>query len=54
MSPAAAADDAMRNDVDNWHYWRPGESAIVEMGTVHGLDVGLPPHFHEEDQITFV
>ena len=24
------------------------------MGTVHGLDVGLPPHFHEEDQITFV
>lgn len=50
-NPAARA---MQNDFDNWHYWRPGESAIVEMGTVRGLDVGLPPHFHEEDQITFV
>ena len=54
MLPAAAANDVMLNDFVNWHYWRPGESAIVEMGTVHGLDVGLPPHFHEEDQITFV
>lgn len=52
--PPAAATQAMLNAPDNWHYWRPEESSIVEMGTVHGLDVGLPPHFHEEDQITFV
>jgi mannose-6-phosphate isomerase-like protein (cupin superfamily) len=31
----------------------PG-SSIVELGTVRGLDVALPIHFHEEDQLTFV
>lgn len=29
-------------------------SHVVEMGTVRGLGVGLPTHFHAEDQITFV
>lgn len=53
LSPLAAG-KAMLNGTGNWHYWRPEESSIVEMGTVHGLDVGLPPHFHEEDQITCV
>ncbi|WP_109118699.1 helix-turn-helix transcriptional regulator [Azospirillum sp. TSO22-1] len=37
-----------------WEYWRPTGSGIVELGTVLGLDVALPPHFHAEDQLTFV
>ena len=37
-----------------WDYWRPTGSGIVELGTVRGLDVALPVHFHEEDQLTFV
>ena len=37
-----------------WEYWRPTGSGIVELGTVRGLDVALPVHFHEEDQLTFV
>ncbi|HYI71865.1 MAG TPA: AraC family transcriptional regulator [Skermanella sp.] len=37
-----------------WRYWRPVGGGIVELGTVHGQDVALPTHFHEEDQITFV
>lgn len=37
-----------------WRYWRPSGCGIVELGTVHGHDVALPTHFHEEDQITFV
>lgn len=37
-----------------WDYWRCAISHVVEMGTVRGLDVGLPTHFHAEDQITFV
>lgn len=37
-----------------WDYWRPAGSGIVELGTVRGLDVALPVHFHEEDQVTFV
>jgi AraC-like DNA-binding protein len=37
-----------------WEYWRPPGSSIVELGTVRGLDVALPIHFHEEDQLTFV
>lgn len=37
-----------------WDYWRCSMSHVVEMGTVRGLDVGLPTHFHAEDQITFV
>jgi len=37
-----------------WDYWRSDEPHIIEMGTVRGLQVGLPTHFHAEDQITFV
>ncbi len=37
-----------------WAYWRPALDGIVELGTVLGRDVGLPTHFHSEDQITFV
>jgi AraC-like DNA-binding protein len=37
-----------------WRYWRPSGCGIVELGTVRGHDVALPPHFHAEDQITFV
>lgn len=37
-----------------WTYRRPPGGGIVELGTVHGLDVTLPIHFHEEDQVTFV
>lgn len=37
-----------------WDYWRPHTPHVVEMGTVRGRDVGLPTHFHAEDQITFV
>lgn len=37
-----------------WDYWRPAGSGIVELGTVRGLDVALPVHFHREDQSTFV
>ncbi len=38
-----------------WDYWRPtGSGGIVELGTVRGLDVALPVHFHREDQLTFV
>jgi len=39
---------------DTWAYWRPAVAGIVELGTVRGTDVGLPVHFHDEDQITFV
>lgn len=41
-----------RNGV--WQYWNPPDSSVVELGTVCGLEVALPPHFHEEDQTTFV
>ncbi|MEW6644215.1 MAG: helix-turn-helix transcriptional regulator [Pseudomonadota bacterium] len=37
-----------------WTYWRPTAEGIVEFGTLRGRDVGLPPHFHDENQITFV
>jgi AraC-like DNA-binding protein/mannose-6-phosphate isomerase-like protein (cupin superfamily) len=37
-----------------WDYWRCAMPHVVEMGTVRGLDVGLPTHFHAEDQITLV
>lgn len=37
-----------------WRYWRPGDGAAVEVGTVRGRDVALPVHFHEEDQVTMV
>jgi AraC-like DNA-binding protein len=37
-----------------WTYWRPSDEAIVELGTVCGRDVGLPVHFHDQHQFTFV
>lgn len=37
-----------------WDYWRNSTTSGVEIGTVRGLNVGLPTHFHAEDQITFV
>lgn len=37
-----------------WDYWRRSTPHIVEMGTVRGLGVGLPTHFHADDQITLV
>ncbi|MGO4715361.1 helix-turn-helix domain-containing protein [Bradyrhizobium sp. 2TAF24] len=37
-----------------WNYWRPPTEGIVELGTLHGRNVGLPTHFHDENQITFV
>jgi AraC-like DNA-binding protein/mannose-6-phosphate isomerase-like protein (cupin superfamily) len=37
-----------------WQYSRPSGHTNVELGTVRGFDVGLPIHFHDEDQITFV
>ncbi|SFS13880.1 Cupin domain-containing protein [Dyella sp. OK004] len=47
MAPFELPDDA-------WAYWRPGVADIVELALVHGEDVGLPDHFHDEDQVTFV
>jgi AraC-like DNA-binding protein len=37
-----------------WSYRRAERGGIVEFGTVQGRAVGLPAHFHDEDQITFV
>ena len=37
-----------------WSYWRSGLDGVVEVGTLQGYDVGLPTHFHGENQITFV
>ncbi|MBO4221863.1 AraC family transcriptional regulator [Bradyrhizobium neotropicale] len=37
-----------------WTYWRPMAEHVVELGTLHGREVGLPTHFHDENQITFV
>jgi AraC-like DNA-binding protein len=37
-----------------WAYWRSGEENAIELGTVRGHHVGLPAHFHVEDQVTFV
>lgn len=37
-----------------WQYWRPGGADVVELGLVHGTEVALPDHFHDEDQVTFV
>jgi AraC-like DNA-binding protein/mannose-6-phosphate isomerase-like protein (cupin superfamily) len=37
-----------------WSYWRPPLDGIVEVGTLRGRDVGLPIHFHRENQIIFV
>jgi AraC-like DNA-binding protein/mannose-6-phosphate isomerase-like protein (cupin superfamily) len=37
-----------------WSYWRPDLDDVVEVGTLRGNEVGLPPHFHRENQVTFV
>jgi AraC-like DNA-binding protein/mannose-6-phosphate isomerase-like protein (cupin superfamily) len=37
-----------------WDYWRPAAEGILELGTVRGETVGLPTHFHWDDQLTFV
>lgn len=37
-----------------WLYRRPATQEIVELAMVHGSEVALPTHFHDEDQITFV
>jgi AraC-like DNA-binding protein/mannose-6-phosphate isomerase-like protein (cupin superfamily) len=37
-----------------WAYWRPGMAGIVEFGALRGCEVGLPMHFHDEDQVTYV
>jgi AraC-like DNA-binding protein len=37
-----------------WSYWRSGLDGVVEVGALQGSDVGLPTHFHRENQITFV
>lgn len=50
--PSNPCDISHRNSV--WQYSRPQGTAAVELGTVRGYDVGLPVHFHDEDQITFV
>lgn len=46
--------DRLNQSQHVWDYWRCSMSHVVEMGTVRGLDVGLPTHFHAEDQLTFV
>jgi AraC-like DNA-binding protein/mannose-6-phosphate isomerase-like protein (cupin superfamily) len=38
----------------SWDYWRPAAEGVLELGTVRGETVGLPTHFHQEDQVTFV
>jgi AraC-like DNA-binding protein len=37
-----------------WDYWRPAADGVLELATVRGETVGLPAHFHGEDQLTFV
>src|SRR5207247_5751365 len=37
-----------------FQYWRPTTGGVIELGLVRGREVALPPHFHDEDQITFV
>lgn len=39
-----------------WRYWRPRSRRenLVEFSSVRGIDVGLPAHFHDQDQVTFV
>lgn len=37
-----------------WLYRRSATQEIVELAMIHGSEVALPTHFHDEDQITFV
>jgi hypothetical protein len=43
-----------RPEAGTWDYWRPAVDGVLEFGAVRGQRVGLPTHFHEEDQATFV
>jgi AraC-like DNA-binding protein/mannose-6-phosphate isomerase-like protein (cupin superfamily) len=52
LYPLSPTDSIGRNGI--WQYSRPFGSSGVELGTVCGIDVALPIHFHDEDQITFV
>lgn len=45
-----AAGEAVRP----WSYRRAAAPNLVEWARVCGTSVALPPHFHDEDQITFV
>ena len=47
------APDEASPAMGRWRYWRPA-AALVELGTLQGREVGLPPHFHAEDQLTLV
>ena len=38
----------------SWAYWRPIAEGIVELAALRGREVGLPAHFHDEDQVTVV
>lgn len=50
----ALADRSTASRQEGWSYWRPPARASLELGTVRGRQVALPPHFHDEDQLTFV
>jgi AraC-like DNA-binding protein len=52
--PLSAIPKPAQNRNGAWEYWRQPDSGVVELGTVRGCDVALPPHFHDEDQLTFV
>jgi AraC-like DNA-binding protein len=57
MDHVCCANDSERRSMTGgteWTYWRPTEEGIVELGTLHGSRVGLPIHFHDENQLTFV
>jgi mannose-6-phosphate isomerase-like protein (cupin superfamily) len=51
--PSTVGSVRLRRSDGRLEYSRPSRSSAVELGTVSGLDVALPTHFHE-DQITFV
>ncbi len=53
--PVILYQDQLSEPADiGWAYWRPTLDGIIELGTLRGREVGLPTHFHGEDQITFV
>lgn len=53
--PVILYQDQLSEPADiGWAYWRPALDGIIELGTLRGREVGLPTHFHGEDQITFV
>ena len=50
------SDEVLASDPteSGWAYRRPECDGVVEVGTLRGNEVGLPTHFHNENQITFV